>query len=303
MMLPSRAVEPTQTIAPMQAAFRRQNEWRRAWRRFLRFKPAVAGLIMIAFIALLAIFAPLVSPYDPYDINTATRGAAPSLAHPFGMDEVGRDMLSRTIYGSRVAMLVGLSATGISLIIGVLVGASAGYFGGFVDAILSRIVDALIAFPLLVLLIAMAAALGPSLRNVIIIIGVTVWGQYARVVRAEVLSLREREFVTAARTVGATDGRIIIRHIIPNVLGPIIVLASLSVAGIILLEAALSFLGLGVQPPTPSWGSMLSAGRTYILTYPHIAFFPGLAIVVTVLGFNLLGDGLRDALDPRGSRG
>ncbi len=302
-MLPSRAVEPTRTIAPMQAAFRRQSEWRRAWRRFRRFKPAVAGLVMIAFIALLAIFAPLVSPYDPYDINTATRGDAPSLAHPFGIDEVGRDMLSRTIYGSRIAMLVGLSATGISLVIGVLVGASAGYFGGFVDAILSRIVDALIAFPLLVLLIAMAAALGPSLRNVIIIIGVTVWGQYARVVRAEVLSLREREFVTAARTVGATDGRIIIRHIIPNVLGPIIVLASLSVAGIILLEAALSFLGLGVQPPTPSWGSMLSAGRTYILTYPHIAFFPGLAIVVTVLGFNLLGDGLRDALDPRGSRG
>jgi peptide/nickel transport system permease protein len=211
--------------------------------------------------------------------------------------------LSRTIYGTRIAMLVGLSATGISLVIGVLIGASAGYFGGFVDALLSRIVDALIAFPLLVLLIAMAAALGPSLRNVIIIIGVTVWGQYARVVRAEVLSLREREFVTAARTVGATDSRIILRHIIPNVLGPIIVLASLSVAGIILLEAALSFLGLGVQPPTPSWGSMLSAGRTYILTYPHIAFFPGVAIVVTVLGFNLLGDGLRDALDPRGSRG
>ncbi|MDQ2785475.1 MAG: ABC transporter permease, partial [Chloroflexota bacterium] len=227
----------------------------------------------------------------------------PSLAHPFGMDEVGRDMLSRTIYGARIAMLVGLAATGLSLVIGVLIGAVAGYFGGFVDALLSRIVDALIAFPLLVLLIAIAAALGPSLRNVILIIGATVWGQYARVVRAEVLSLREREFVTAARTVGATDSRIIIRHIIPNVLGPIIVLASLSVAGIILLEAALSFLGLGVQPPTPSWGSMLSAGRTYILTYPHIAFFPGLAIVVTVLGFNLLGDGLRDALDPRGSRG
>lgn len=302
-MLPGRAVDQARTIAPMQAAFRRQSEWWQAWRRFARFKPAVAGLVMIAFIALLAVFAPLVSPYDPYAINTTAIGEAPSLAHPFGNDEVGRDMLSRVIYGSRVAMLVGLSATGISLIIGVLVGATAGYFGGFVDAFLSRIVDALIAFPLLVLLIAMAAALGPSLRNVIIIIGVTVWGQYARVVRAEVLSLREREFVVAARTVGATDSRIIIRHIIPNVLGPIIVLASLSVAGIILLEAALSFLGLGVQPPTPSWGSMLSAGRTYILTYPHIAFFPGLAIVVTVLGFNLLGDGLRDALDPRGSRG
>ena len=297
------SVAQPQPLAPMQAAFRGQSEWRRAWRRFIRFKPAVAGLVMIGFIALLAILSPVFAPYDPYAIDTASRGAAPTLAHPFGIDEVGRDMLSRVIYGSRVAMLVGLSATGISLVIGVLVGATAGYFGGFVDALLSRIVDALIAFPLLVLLIAMAAALGPSLRNVIIIIGVTVWGQYARVVRAEVLSLREREFVTAARTVGATDRRIIVRHIIPNVLGPIIVLASLSVAGIILLEAALSFLGLGVQPPTPSWGSMLSAGRTYILTYPHIALFPGLAIVVTVLGFNLLGDGLRDALDPRGSRG
>lgn len=301
--MPSESVAHSPTVLPMQAAFRSQNEWRRAWRRFIRFKPAVAGLVMIGFIALLAIFSPIFAPYDPYAIDTTIRGAAPSLAHPFGMDEVGRDMLSRVIYGSRIAMIVGLSATGISLVIGAFVGAAAGYFGGFVDAILSRIVDALIAFPLLVLLIAMAAALGPSLRNVVIIIGVTVWGQYARVVRADVLSLREREFVTAARTVGASDARIIVRHILPNVLGPLIVLASLSVAGIILLESALSFLGLGTQPPTPSWGSMLSAGRTYILTYPHIALFPGLAIVVTVLGFNLLGDGLRDALDPRGSRG
>jgi peptide/nickel transport system permease protein len=299
----SESIAQPQTRAPMQAAFRGQSEWRRAWRRFVRFKPAIAGLAMIAFVALLALASPIFAPYDPYAIETSTRGAPPSLAHPFGIDEVGRDMLSRVIYGTRVAMIVGLSATGISLVIGVLVGAMAGYFGGFVDALLMRIVDALTAFPLLVLLIAMAAALGPSLRNVVIIIGVTVWGQYARVVRAEVLSLREREFVTAARTVGASDARIIVRHILPNVLGPIIVLASLSVAGIILLESALSFLGLGTQPPTPSWGSMLAAGRTYILTYPHIAFFPGIAIVVTVLGFNLLGDGLRDALDPRGSRG
>lgn len=287
----------------MQVAYRRQSEWRRAWRRFVRFKPAVAGLVLIAFIAFLAVFAPLVAPSDPYAIDTSTRGQPPSLAHPFGIDEVGRDMLSRTIYGARVAMLVGLSATGISLVIGVLVGATAGYFGGLVDAILSRIVDALIAFPLLVLLIAMAAALGPSLRNTVVIIGVTVWSQYARVVRADVLSLRERDFVTAARTIGASDVRIILRHIIPNTLGPLIVLASLSVAGIILLESALSFLGLGTQPPTPSWGSMLAAGRAYILTYPHIAFFPGIAIVITVLGFNLFGDGLRDALDPRGGRG
>ncbi len=299
----SESIAHPQTRAAVPAAFRGQSEWRRAWRRFIRFKPAIAGLAMIAFVALLAILSPVFAPYDPYAIETTARGAPPSLAHPFGIDEVGRDMLSRVIYGTRVAMIVGLSATGISLVIGVLVGAMAGYFGGFVDALLMRIVDALTAFPLLVLLIAMAAALGPSLRNVVLIIGVTVWGQYARVVRAEVLSLREREFVTAARTVGASDARIIVRHILPNVLGPIIVLASLSVAGIILLESALSFLGLGTQPPTPSWGSMLAAGRTYILTYPHIALFPGLAIVVTVLGFNLLGDGLRDALDPRGSRG
>lgn len=299
----SESIAQPQTRAPVPAAFRGQSEWRRAWRRFIRFKPAVAGLVMIAFIALLAIFAPIFAPYDPYAIETSARGTPPTLAHPFGIDEVGRDMLSRVIYGARVAMIVGLSATGISLLIGVLVGAMAGYFGGFLDALFMRFVDALTAFPLLVLLIAMAAALGPSLRNVVIIIGVTVWGQYARVVRADVLSLREREFVTAARTVGASNSRIILRHILPNVLGPIIVLASLSVAGIILLESALSFLGLGTQPPTPSWGSMLAAGRTYILTYPHIALFPGLAIVVTVLGFNLLGDGLRDALDPRGSRG
>lgn len=299
----SELIAQPQPRAAVPPAFRRQSEWRRAWRRFIRFKPAVAGLVMIGFIALLAILSPVFAPYDPYAIETSTRGAPPSLAHPFGIDEVGRDMLSRVIYGSRVAMLVGLSATGISLVIGAVVGAMAGYFGGFVDALLSRVVDALTAFPLLVLLIAMAAAVGPSLRNVVLIIGVTVWGQYARVVRAEVLSLREREFVTAARTVGASDARIILRHIMPNVLGPLIVLASLSVAGIILLESSLSFLGLGTQPPTPSWGSMLSAGRTYILTYPHIALFPGLAIVVTVLGFNLLGDGLRDALDPRGSRG
>ena len=299
----SQSVAQSGNIPQVQAAFRGQSEWRRAWRRFVRFKPAVVGLVLIAFIAFLAIFAQFVSPRNPYAIDTSIRGQAPSLAHPFGIDEVGRDMLSRTIYGARVAMLVGLSATGISLVIGVLVGATAGYFGGYVDAILSRIVDALIAFPLLVLLIAMAAALGPSLRNTVIIIGVTVWSQYARVVRAEVLSLRERDFVTAARTIGASDARIIVRHIIPNVLGPLVVLASLSVAGIILLESALSFLGLGTQPPTPSWGSMLAAGRTYILTYPHIAFFPGLAIVITVLGFNLFGDGLRDALDPRGSRG
>ncbi len=278
---------------------RQRSEWVRAWRRFARYKPALFGLAMLGALTILAIVPQFFAPYSPYDINSALRGQSPSAAHPFGMDEVGRDVLSRVIYGARIAMLVGLASTGLSLVIGVLVGGAAGYFGGWVDAVLMRFVDALMAFPIIVLLIAIAAAVGPSLQNLIVILGATVWARYARVVRADVLSLREREFVMAARTIGVPHLRILIRHILPNELGPIIVLASLSVAGNILAEATLSFLGLGAQPPEPAWGSMLSAGRTYILTYPHIALFPGLAIALTVLAFNLVGDGLRDALDPR----
>ena len=274
-------------------------ELRRAWRRLLRNRPSLVGLAIVAAMIILALAPELIAPYSPYVIDSVQRGSAPSQAHPFGMDQVGRDVLSRVIYGARVAMLVGLSATSLSLVVGVFVGATAGYFGGGIDAVLMRLVDALQAFPILILLIAIAAALGPSLAHVIVILGLTTWAQYARVVRGDVLSLRQREFILAARTVGVPNRRIIVRHILPNALGPIIVLASLSVAGVILLESALSFLGLGTQPPTPSWGSMLADGRTYILTYPHIALFPGLAITLTVLAFNLLGDGLRDALDPR----
>jgi peptide/nickel transport system permease protein len=247
-----------------------------------------------------AMAADVLAPYSPYAIHSVRRGEGPSWQHPCGMDEAGRDMLSRSIHGARVSLLVGISATGLSLLLGVVVGAAAGYFGQTVDLLLMRLVDALMAFPILVLLVALAAALGPSMRNVVIIIGLTAWARYARVVRAEMLSLREREFVLAARAIGASDVRVILFHMLPNVLGPVIVLASLSVGGLILLEAGLSFLGLGTQPPTPSWGSMLSAGRTYILTYPHIAFFPGVFLTLTVLGFNMLGDGVRDALDPRG---
>jgi peptide/nickel transport system permease protein len=215
------------------------------------------------------------------------------------MDEIGRDLLSRVIYGSRIALLVGLAATSISLAIGVTVGAAAGYFRGWVDLALSRVVDTLMAFPTLVLLIALAASIGPSLRTVVLVIGFTSWAQYARVVRAEVLSLRERDFILAARAIGARPQRIIFRHLLPNVLGVVIVIASLSIAGVILAESALSFLGLGTQAPQASWGSILSAGRTYIRTYPHICIAPGVVITVTVLAFNLLGDGLRDAFDPR----
>jgi peptide/nickel transport system permease protein len=259
----------------------------------------LAGLTVIVVLVVVALAPGLFAPYDPEAPFPGMRGRGPTAAHPLGFDEIGRDILSRTIYGARVALMVGLTATGLSLLIGVTVGALAGYLGGWIDMILSRIVDALMAFPLLVLLVALAAAFRPSLRVAIIVIGVTAWAQYARVVRAEVLSLRERDFVLAARASGASSLRIIFRHLLPNVLGLVIVLASLSVAGVILAESSLSFLGLGTQPPDASWGSMLSTGRTYILSYPHIALFPGLMITITVLAFNLLGDGLRDALDPR----
>jgi peptide/nickel transport system permease protein len=298
-MLPSDQISYPAAPTATEASFHQRGELWRIWQRFQRNRAALGGLVIIGFILVLALAPGLFAPYSPFKLDSALSGEGPSAAHWFGIDQVGRDLLSRVIYGARIAMIVGFAATGLSLVVGVTVGAVAGYFGGLADAVLMRFVDALLAFPLLVLLIALAAALGPSLRNTVIIIGLTLWATYARVVRAEVLSLRERDFVLAARTIGVPDSRIIARHILPNVLGPIIVLASLAVAGIILLEAALSFLGLGAQPPTPSWGSMLSDGRTYILTYPHIAFFPGIAITITVLGFNLLGDGLRDALDPR----
>jgi len=271
----------------------------RVWRRFLRYRPGLFGLGFILVLVLCAIAAPWFAPYSPYAVETSLRGASPSGDYLLGNDPIGRDILSRLIYGSRVALIVGLGATAIAVTIGVTVGAIAGYFGGKIDFILSRFVDALMAFPLLALLLTLSAVFGPSLRNVVIVIGLTIWASYARIVRAEVLSLRERDFVLAARSAGATDRRIIARHIVPNAMGPVIVLASLAIGGVIILESALSFLGLGVNPPTASWGGMLSDGRDFIRNYPHIAIAPGIAIALTVLAFNLVGDGLRDALDPR----
>ena len=298
-MQPSGGAVRTAPLALARADRPRRTELSRAWRRFKRYRPALAGLTVIAVLVILALLPGLFAPYDPEAPFAGMRGRGPTAAHPLGFDEIGRDILSRTIFGARVALLVGLTATGLSLLIGVTVGATAGYFGGWLDMILSRIVDALMAFPLLVLLVTLAAAFRPSLRVAILVIGITAWAQYARVVRAEVLSLRERDFVLAARASGASSVRIIFRHLLPNVLGLVIVLASLSVAGVILAESSLSFLGLGTQPPDASWGAMLSTGRTYILSYPHIALFPGIMITITVLAFNLLGDGLRDAFDPR----
>ncbi|HYJ12847.1 MAG TPA: ABC transporter permease [Thermomicrobiales bacterium] len=279
-----------------------RDQRKETWRRFKRYKPAVFGLGFITLLVICAVFAAWIAPYDPNEVNSKLRGAGPSPEHWLGNDDVGRDILSRIIYGTRIALIVGIGATSIAVTIGVLVGATAGYLGGKVDFLLSRLIDTLMAFPLLALLLTLSTVFGPSLRNVVIVIGCTVWASYARVVRAEVLSLRERDFVLAARAIGTPDRQIILRHLIPNALGPVIILASLAVGGIIILESALSFLGLGVQRPTASWGTMLSDGREYLRNYPHIAVAPGIAIALTVLAFNLVGDGLRDALDPRQKR-
>lgn len=264
----------------------------------MRYRPGVVGGIVVILLVLIAVFAPLIAPYSPYE-KVGSRADPPTSEFLLGNDEIGRDVLSRLIYGTRVALLVGIGAILIAVCIGVTIGAASGYFGGRVDTMLSRVVDTLMAFPLLALLVTLSALFAPSLRNVVIIIGITVWASYARLVRADVMSLKEREFVFAARAVGVGDTRIIGRHILPNIVGPVIVLASLDIGSIIILESALSFLGLGVRPPTPSWGGMLSAGRSLMRNAPHIAVAPGIAIMITVLAFNLLGDGLRDALDPR----
>ncbi len=276
-----------------------RSEWARSIGRFRRYKPGMVGLGFICLLVILAIFAPIISPHDPNDIPRSMRGASPSSEYLLGNDSIGRDVLSRLIYGTRVALMVGIGAMAISLIIGVSIGVSAGYFGGWVDQALSRVTDTLMAFPTIALLVTLSALVGGSLFTVIVVIGTTFWASYARVTRADTLSLREREYVQAARAIGVPNSRIIMRHVLPNIMGPIIVLASLDIGSIIILESALSFLGLGIKPPTASWGGMLSDGRAFLRTYPHIAIVPGVAISLTVLAFNLVGDGLRDALDPR----
>ena len=290
----------TEANAQLISETARRSEWSQAWRRFRANRIAVGGLVVILLLAVMAIFAPIISPYDPIDeIFRGMRGGSPTLAHPFGYDHLGRDLLSRVIFGTRVALLVGLLATGIAVTLGVVIGAVAGYLGSWEDTLISRVIDTLMAFPIIALLVVLAAVLGPSLVTTVVVIGMTGWARFARVVRADIMSLKATDFVTAARAVGVRDWRIIWRHLLPNVMGPIIVLATLGIGGIIILESALSFLGLGIRPPNPSWGGTLSDGRAFILRYPHIAFFPGLMIVITVLAFNFLGDGLRDALDPR----
>jgi peptide/nickel transport system permease protein len=266
---------------------------------FRRNTLAVIGGLLVLGVFVLAICAPWISPHDPARIDVKSILLGPSMQHPFGTDELGRDVLSRMIYGSRVSLEVGFVAIGIATLIGIIIGAISGYYGGFIDAVFMRFVDIMLSIPTIFLVLAVIAILEPNIINIMIVIGLTSWMEPARLVRAEFISVKEREFVTAARALGATDGRIIFRHILPNGLSPILVSATMGVGGAILVESALSFLGIGVQPPTPSWGSLLSSGKDNIEIAWWLSAFPGLAILVTVLGYNLLGEGIRDALDPR----
>ncbi len=258
-----------------------------------------AGAALVALALLAAVIGPALTPYDPARQDLALRLAAPTISHPFGLDELGRDILARMLAGARISFMVGLTVVAVSTILGTLLGAVAGYFGGPADDVISRLIDILLAFPGLLLAIAVVAVLGPSLINVLVALTLIGWVGYARLVRGQVLRAREFEYVQAARAVGASATHILWRHVIPAAIPALLVQATLGMAGAIIGEASLSFLGLGVQPPTPSWGTMLNGGRAHILDAPHLTIFPGLAIVLLVLGFNFLGDGLRDRLDPR----
>ncbi len=280
-------------------------QWALAGRAFARNHTAVVGAMAILAFYLVALLTPLVAPFDPAaQGNLLTeRLIAPGGAHLLGTDGFARDVLSRLLYGARVSLAIGFVAVGISVTIGTLLGAVAGFFGGWIDAVIMRFVDVVISFPRLVLLITIIALFQPSIFLIVAVLGLTQWPGTARIVRGEVLSIREREFVQAARALGFGRTRIILRHVIPNVLAPVIVAATLGIGNTIVLEAGLSFLGLGVQPPTPSWGSMVSDGRNVLINAWWVSTFPGLAIVLVVLAFNLVGDGLRDALDPRLRKG
>jgi peptide/nickel transport system permease protein len=253
-------------------------------------------LLIVVLAVLIAVLGPVMTPFDPATQDLSLRLEGPSRAHWFGLDELGRDVLSRVLSGARISLLVGVVVVGVSASVGTLLGSIAGYFGGWIDEATSRAIDILMAFPGLLLAIALVAVLGPSLVNVVFALSVIGWVSYARLVRSQTLRVRELEYVTAARASGATTMRILFRHVVPAVLPALSVQATLGMAGAMLSEASLSFLGLGVQPPTPSWGTMLSYGRAHLLDAPHVTIFPGLAIAMLVLGFNFLGDGLRDRL-------
>jgi peptide/nickel transport system permease protein len=272
---------------------------RKAWRRLLRRGGAMVGLAVVVFFVFIAIFAPWLAPHDPLGTSWSAVRAAPSAAHWFGADELGRDVLSRIIWGTRASILAGVVSVSISLALGVPIGMAAGYLGRWVDALISRVTDAMLACPFLILAIALAAFLGPSLTNAMIAIGISATPIFIRLTRAQVLAAKSEDYVEAARALGNPHLRIALRHILPNIVAPLIVQATLAIAAAVIAEASLSFLGLGQQPPAPSWGSMLNTARNYVDQAPWMAIWPGVSIFLLVLSFNLLGDGLRDALDPR----
>ena len=269
------------------------------WRRLRRSRTAVAGAGIVMIFVLLAILAPVLVPYNPIQGNLNDRLQSFSQSHWLGTDELGRDLLSRILYGARVSLQIQIVAVVLALIVGVLLGSLSGYLGGYVDSIIMRCMDILLAFPGIFLALGIIAALGPGLLNLMFAAGISSIPQFARIVRASILSLKEREFVDAALALGSGSNRVMFRHLLPNCLAPIIVQSTLRMATVLLTASGLSFLGLGVQPPMPEWGAMLSNSRSYLIVAPHVATIPGLAIMVVVVGFNLFGDGLRDTLDPR----
>ncbi|HTG12856.1 MAG TPA: nickel transporter permease [Candidatus Eisenbacteria bacterium] len=303
---PAAAPAPPEVVGPrVRSRSWAEREWVALLRRLVRRRTALFGMLVVLVVMLAALAAPLVAPFDPLEQDIGQRLREPGWqdaqgrVHPLGTDHLGRDILSRIIFGSRIALLVGLAAVVISGVLGMVIGLVAGYFGGRMDDFLMRLADVQLAFPFILLAIAIIGVLGPSLQNIIIVIGVSSWVVYARVVRGEVLSIREREYVHAAVALGSRHWRVLVTHVLPNTFTPWLVVATLDMARVIVIESALSFLGLGVQPPTPTWGGMLADGRVYLSTAWWLATFPGLAILITVLGINLFGDGLRDTLDPR----
>jgi peptide/nickel transport system permease protein len=273
--------------------------WPRAWRRLRRRKGAIAGLIVVLLFVAIAVFAPWLAPFDPIETSWSAIRKAPDASHWFGTDDIGRDVLSRVIWGTRASLLAGVVSVSISLLFGIPIGIVAGFAGGMIDGLISRVVDAFLACPFLILAIALAAFLGPSLTNAMIAIGVSAAPVFVRLTRAQVIDIKVEDYVEAARAVGNPPWRIAVRHVLPNVAAPLIVQSTLAIAAAVIAEASLSFLGLGQQPPAPSWGSMLNSAKDFIDSAPWMAVWPGLSIFLLVLSFNLLGDGLRDALDPR----
>jgi ABC-type dipeptide/oligopeptide/nickel transport system permease subunit len=287
--------------------------WKQTWSRLLRKRSAQVGMVIIGFLVLVAIFAPLIAPYDPNQVligvEQVKRREAPCVhvfgcdtakpQHIMGIDGNSRDVFSRLVHGSRISLMIGIVTVALSLVVGVFLGSTAGYFGGWLDNVIMRIMDVILGFPSLLLAIAIVAVLGPGIVNALLAISIVSVPGYARITRASVMSVKSADFVAATKVLGGSKWRILFQRVLPNALTPIVVLATLGVAGAILDAAGLSFLGLGAQPPTPEWGTMLGSERDQVFSAPHLVFFPGIAIMITVLGFNLLGDGLRDALDPR----